>query len=250
MIDLFEANDILEEANISFSEYNLQAKFDEFNQKYFGNKLPKVPLGWERTTRRTGVCTYYVRDGIIKDIEIKLSKAFKRPEEHFDKVLVHEMVHLWNNVDYPNYREHTRLFGKDGHGHMFMERIAKLSKITGWDIPVKDDMTDVEEDSVKAKNIDYMLLKKKETEYSKEEWLVGVYKRGVLTDRLEDAKEVAKHMFWRFDEVYVGKSNHIDFTTQYRTQMKFFNTKNFKFYSTDKVDHMREELVEMAVRIK
>lgn len=248
MIDIFMANDILEEANITYEEYDLQEKFDDFNKKYFDNKLPKVPLSWDRSKAHTGICRFMIKreDQSIYGQTISLSKLFKRDELTFDKILIHEMIHLWNSVSFKTYPEYRKNCGNDGHGHLFQERVAILSKKFGHQIPLRDDITDIESMTSKPKELDYMIVN-----HDHRVPMIAVFKKGALLEHIDEFFEGARYFMSRYTSVIIGRSNAWQLTAHYKGQLRFFGSKSIKFSAVDHIkDSIFPELVEMGKRIK
>lgn len=112
----------------------LNAWFDEFNQKYFGNSLPKVPIKlepiaahtwgrfqsgqqyYERTRKKTGPF-------IPEKASITINSAFNGTEYNIRNTLLHEMVHLKvaSTIDYVPTRH---------HGWEFMNEAYRINSIT------------------------------------------------------------------------------------------------------------------------
>jgi len=49
-----------ESRHIEFKDYNLETKYKEFNEKYFGNNLPIIPIVWARIKGRGGIRYLYI----------------------------------------------------------------------------------------------------------------------------------------------------------------------------------------------
>lgn len=133
-------DDLLEEAN--GSGYDLKARFDHWNKLAFGGSLPEVPLKWCKSRRYSGMCKYYIRNGVIERPSIEISNLYDRDEAGFDAIMLHEMIHLFFTVEFPTEREHSRRLDRGGHGTLFEKKAEELSKKTGIKISVTDDLKD------------------------------------------------------------------------------------------------------------
>lgn len=95
----------------------LTEKFNEFNNTYFEGKLPMAKFGYLHSTRVLGIC---YENNIIK-------MTLNRPEmtkHDFEEVLIHEMVHAWQN--YMGYWD-------DGHRRSFVWKAQEInSKSNGY----------------------------------------------------------------------------------------------------------------------
>lgn len=154
--DLFEAPD----------DYDLQARYDHFNQLLFGGKLPKIPMRFGKMKNAGGVCKYsthtpreyaaypkHIRQQhamlVHSSVNIVISDLYKRSSEALDGILVHEMIHA-----YLVFIEND-LF--DQHGAPFHKWVKKCSDILGWQVPLTDKTVGLElSDGVKDKT--YIVL--------------------------------------------------------------------------------------------
>ena len=101
---------LLKENSYSISETEANKYFDEFNTKYFNNKLEKIPViitAPEENDKlnlndigKTIANIYYTYRSIVTE-EILLNKNKIYSFEEFRDALVHEMIHYYVNVYYP-----------------------------------------------------------------------------------------------------------------------------------------------------
>lgn len=101
---------LLKENSYSISETEANKYFDEFNTKYFNNKLEKIPViitTPEENDKlnlndigKTIANIYYTYRSIVTE-EILLNKNKIYSFEEFRDALVHEMIHYYVNVYYP-----------------------------------------------------------------------------------------------------------------------------------------------------
>lgn len=92
-LDLRKKIDEVDEFDIEYTTEFLEDQFDLFNDRYFLNKLPKIPLKW-RSTKRYGACYWNYRDGKINVPYISISRHINNYKE-FRDTLVHEMCHAF-----------------------------------------------------------------------------------------------------------------------------------------------------------
>ena len=130
---------------ISFSKYNLKIKYNLFNLKYFKNMLPKIPVLWASLKGIGGLTTCKIITPKFKtgfgtskyqysrispnSLKIQISNALKRSEKSIDKILLHEMIHVYFMV-MKNFDE--------GHGLKFQKIAKKIGKSFGQEIPIVD----------------------------------------------------------------------------------------------------------------
>ena len=121
---LIEAGLFLREA--ARPKYNLQAKFNEFNRKYFDNEIPSdVKVKWNGRLKRSAgrtKSTYNRETGEVIPKVIELATFLTDTinaeylEEYYDCILIHEMTHAWVDVTYGMV---------DAHGHEFKLKMQK-----------------------------------------------------------------------------------------------------------------------------
>lgn len=162
--------------------YNLEAKYRQFNAAYFGGELPAIPLKWGKLTTVGGRVNYriewpngkpnprLVRLGyrseyhgavvLMDSITLTLSNAFARTEEQFDGILLHEMTHVW-------FVSKNDLEGSN-HGDAFKAKIAELTRRSGVNVPLVDEVDDLQLADKTAKPFTVVLL----TKSNGEEWFM------------------------------------------------------------------------------
>ena len=110
------------------SDPKLQRLFAEYNDRYFGGRLPQeTVVRWSRKVASEcleGQCSRYPLP------EIRLRPGLKRDEEELRRTLVHEMVHLLADVENP-FTE-----GDEGHGAWFKRQMRRLERQGALKIPV------------------------------------------------------------------------------------------------------------------
>ena len=77
---------------VGFDESFLHANFDNFNEKYFSNKLKEIPIHWWNKEHSTFQYSIKIREIIPNKIFVSNNvKSFSE----FRNVLVHEMLHYY-----------------------------------------------------------------------------------------------------------------------------------------------------------
>lgn len=125
-------------------EFDLEAMFDDLNDKLFGGELKRIPLMWKtmrgsgghlKSTRRTTVINGKKTVTDTPDY-IAISDFYKKDEKQILDTLAHEMLHLWivqNNIQDDSY-----------HGLRFKEKMREINKLGIVTIDLKDDVTDLD----------------------------------------------------------------------------------------------------------
>lgn len=197
-------------------------KYDEFNKKMFGGKLPPCEFVADDATSRWGVamCRWEVDEyGEVSthNFLIKMSNAWNFPEHVKENTLAHEMIHIedyYLNPQHFYYYDNGWVALKyQAHGNKFFQPEAKRLRQYGFDIntyATKEEcavsiMNDEARKKVEAKrqqmaNIRYSLLAAKYTqEVSRDQ--VAVYKLRNIADAkkmADELKEKDKRFFTRW----------------------------------------------------
>lgn len=156
-IDALNETALPEAAGDTFN-YDLKAKYAEFNDKYFGGELPECKLRFGILKGAGGHCTCKMKlpppekrlspralkmRGLHRthgatlvpgSISITLSTVYQREPAGLDAILLHEMIHAWFF--------HTEQFHVD-HGLEFLEMRKKISQMSGIDVPLRDSTSDL-----------------------------------------------------------------------------------------------------------
>jgi hypothetical protein len=195
-LNLFENVEFLEETKAA--QYNLKARYDEFNQKFFNNELPEIPLKFGTLKNSGGVVKFKVsrvgpkptartiRYGlntpnttttlIPGTLTMVISDAYQRSEAEFDGLLLHEMIHV--------YFAHTGKY-YESHGPLFMKMLRELSQRSGMDIPLTDDTSTALLSNDAVKPVGVVIVEKKSGGFS-----FAMYNPNVLTTKIEEFKAV------------------------------------------------------------
>jgi hypothetical protein len=138
----------------------LYDKFNEFNKLYFEDSIPPVPIRLTTTSSHSGSCYakfHRITNELVID-EITISLYYIKNNQQLVGILAHEMVHAWFMSKCRTGRElkeYERINGV--HGKEFVKFIKELSKKSGIDIPLTDNITQEVSDIIKSK-IFYILV--------------------------------------------------------------------------------------------
>lgn len=122
--------------------------YDDFNKKYFKNKLPKIQLTIQDHISSFWKDTYAITNfspdsanKTVKDLEIRLMTFHKGLNERdWQEIMIHEMVHVDDYVT--NDKFYSKPFyqrgqdyndSKEGHTGYFEKKAEELNK-QGWHI--------------------------------------------------------------------------------------------------------------------
>jgi hypothetical protein len=144
----------------SIKDYDLKAKYDLFNKRFFGGMLPDIPVKFRKMKGKLGgVCdatvrlkpgapkphptfkqiapqVYYKNFELVPgSMSITINTTYQRSEQGLDGILLHEMIHAQLNVE--------GNFG-DNHGPDFIKRAKEISAQVGFAVPLKDEQEGLE----------------------------------------------------------------------------------------------------------
>ena len=99
----------------------MSAKFDEYNELFFENKLPKPKVfGVSPKCFPMAFCHYRQRGKKTDAYKISLSKAYRWDKKLFQDVFVHEMIHIYEL----NFEEASSM---QKHGKTFRHKAKELN---------------------------------------------------------------------------------------------------------------------------
>lgn len=102
-------------------------RFTHFNEHIFDNRLPLPEMKLTSDIYRAGCTTSTTANGITQ-WTIRISIRFDRPVDHYDNVLVHEMIHYY--IGYCGIKD-------DGpHGRFFVNMMKEINSKYGMGIEV------------------------------------------------------------------------------------------------------------------
>lgn len=173
-----------------FTVDRMQELYDEYNEKYFNNELPDIPLKTNRS-RRTGGTVLAYKNKATGDIRIEhltISNFFEKDEEALKKIMLHEMIHV--------YFLNKGII--EGHGARFERMRKELSEKSGIDIPRTEDVSAYGvSDDIKSKMLD-LLIYKRGDDHS-----VYLFKKDAIGDNLEDFVRGRKFMFNAYPDIEI-----------------------------------------------
>ena len=100
----------------NLSDYSIQDAYHLFNGKYFGGKLPDIPVLWKKYLVKKGWIGITV-GGKEQAKEIHLNPYYRRSSSVWGRTLFHEMVHV----------EQWSIPAKQCHGRAFEKRMKQLA---------------------------------------------------------------------------------------------------------------------------
>lgn len=118
---------------MKITQHQAQARFRHFNKLCFNNSLPEVPINLTSATTFLGRMCYRKehRPGcapVFRDFQVRLSTSFDLPENEWDDVIVHEMIHL--------YIASNNLRDTSTHGRLFRQMMDDFNARYGLHIVV------------------------------------------------------------------------------------------------------------------
>lgn len=111
----------------------VQQKFDEFNKKIFGGRLPRLPLSMADARTFRGICESKVRkhpDGRQEhyDFKIRISRSFDLAESEIEDVIIHEMIHY--------FISYNGLIDTSPHGLLFRSMMVTINRAHNRNIKI------------------------------------------------------------------------------------------------------------------
>lgn len=108
-------------------------QFSRFNEMCFGGSLPEVPIVLTRARTFLGrMCYKKVGSRWNRkncDFRIRLSVLFDLPEEEWQDVIIHEMIHL--NIAYKGLKDSS------SHGYLFQSIMSDINDRFGRNMTVR-----------------------------------------------------------------------------------------------------------------
>ncbi len=101
---------------MKITEEDLQLRFDEYNQLYFGGKLKSAKMGFLSKSFKNivGIFEFEIDNNMrVKSPSIKISKRIVEDEEKLKRVLLHEMAHFSVTQKYKKDKKHGIAYIKE-----------------------------------------------------------------------------------------------------------------------------------------
>ena len=119
---------------IQITEKTLKDKFMEYNDLYFGGKLPLPVLTTHRSFFVYGQfrCNLHAPGSRVRNAKISMSCYYDYDDDEFRDILVHEMLHYRLNM--------SRKYDGKVHGPMFLAEADSLNMKFGLNITVKPEL--------------------------------------------------------------------------------------------------------------
>ena len=114
----------------------IQARFDSYNEQFFGGSLPPIPIRLSHakgflgkvtfTRRRKGLFQKYKNEDFVLRINVRIDL----PEEVVEDTILHEMIHIYVNSVGNNG---TRRY-REGHGKLWTQTAKLAQQLYGHDL--------------------------------------------------------------------------------------------------------------------
>ena len=208
---------------------DLRKRYDKFNMKLFSNELPSSDeLGWKvsKKLKKATALTKAKYSGMkLISMAIEFSDRLALPDEEINKILIHEMIHVY----------FLRTKDNENHGPRFKKMAVELGSKVGLVIPITHDTSDF------GINPD---IKSKERYFIMKEEFDGSFSVGTYTLKSVDVyggivsvsdmiKRVINYNSSRIKKMWLLKSAH---SIGERFAVKRKITKTLEFY------HIKSEL--------
>lgn len=137
MLTYTEYQTLNESQNI---KYDLYKKYDEFNNLYFQNSLPKINLEWGKYLQRQKGTTHHIKgkkneadkyDSVLGTSKIVINENSEEIkveylEEYYDAILLHEMIHAQISYKWSDLNDKER----NSHGKVFKNQLRYIKAIS------------------------------------------------------------------------------------------------------------------------
>lgn len=121
----------------------IQARFDEYNVRYFAGQLPPLPIKLSHAKGFLGkVCYTRKRQGLFSgyrntDFVLRINVRIDLPEETVQDTILHEMIHYYIAVN--NLRDSST------HGELFRREMARINAEGGRHITISHRLSETEQ---------------------------------------------------------------------------------------------------------
>jgi hypothetical protein len=168
-------NDLInEEEYVDIHKVNFKQMYDEFNRKYFENKLPNIPIlikPLKGVGARVIVTGIRSKNTVLSIDRMEISSFLKSSLERYNGLILHEMIHVYISHVLGRFLD----FGDPSHGVYFKEKLKELNSKTPFEIPLLDELDSrevsalvknkklyiiIRKDSTKVNNLNFVLYSK------------------------------------------------------------------------------------------
>jgi len=215
--------------SIEITKQTVKRIYDNFNQKYFNNALPrdiKIKISKSKSFLGKAEALYNKTTGEIKIKGLKISTFYDLEEVDLMGIIMHEMVHL-EQYTLGNVYDIGK-GGRGGHGIRFKARVNELQKIV--DFQISDDgqeTRNIKPNKASKSLMDVILIHKTK----RNAYTVATFKKGFISKNLADIQKrmdyYAKGTEWKI--FLIQSDSHIiqEFTaTRKLSRATFYILKN------------------------
>src|SRR5574344_2528835 len=102
----------------------IEQRFREFNQRFFGGKLPMLPIELSNAKSYLGLCAFKKNTSWLGktkkyDFRLRISTRVNLTETELEDVIIHEMIHYYIGVN--NLRD------RSAHGPLFRQMMNEIN---------------------------------------------------------------------------------------------------------------------------
>lgn len=120
----------------------IETKFEEFNKKMFGGRLPLIPIELSDAATFMGKCEYRRRrlpNGLeeYSDFKMRINTRYDLPEHEVEDVIIHEMIHYFILLN--------GLHDSSPHGEIFKALMRSINASYGRHITIRHESEEVAE---------------------------------------------------------------------------------------------------------
>ncbi len=126
----------------------IEQKFEEFNRKMFGGRLPKIPVELSDAKTFLGQCVYKKRRKLfgkaeLYDFRLRINIRIDLPERDVEDTIIHEMIHY--------YIGYNRLEDTSAHGPLFLAIMNEINRKFGRNLTVSHKSTKEQREQLQDK---------------------------------------------------------------------------------------------------
>lgn len=123
----------------------IEKRFEEFNNRMFGGRLPRIPVELSKARTYLGICTYKKRKkagGLVEhdDYRLRVSTRFDLPEQELEDTIIHEMIHCYIGV--------CHLKDTSSHGETFRKIMNFINARYGRHVTISHKLTKEQREAV------------------------------------------------------------------------------------------------------